>query len=268
MQYLVCYAVALIVALLAKSWKKAAFITLPILFLLTQIVPGYVPRTKVALVENKKLKLLFFNVYSGNRNYNRFMDYVKSENPDIIVLAEVNYKWWNALAELRTDYPHHKESLRDDNFGIAMLSRIPFDEAAIVKRGNRGVPSIRALLFNKKLCIWGTHPLPPRRLDYSINRNKQLKFLANKVVAGSNTVIIGDLNTVPWSPYFKDLLTDANLYDSRQGYGNQASWPSGNSLIRIPIDHCLLSPSINVISRKIGPDLYSDHLPVVIEIEF
>jgi endonuclease/exonuclease/phosphatase (EEP) superfamily protein YafD len=78
-------------------------------------------------------------------------------------------------------------------------------------------------------------------------------------------MVLGDLNLSPWSPYFGDLLSSAGLRDSREGFGIQASWPTAVPLLRVPIDHVLYSPEVVINHRQIGPDVGSDHLPVVVD---
>ena len=46
----------------------------------------------------------------------------------------------------------------------------------------------------------------------------------------------------------------------------QASFPAGMAVMRIPIDHLLASCSIGVRDRRIGRDVGSDHLPVVVDL--
>jgi endonuclease/exonuclease/phosphatase family metal-dependent hydrolase len=51
-----------------------------------------------------------------------------------------------------------------------------------------------------------------------------------------------------------------------------ASWPSASRvgwlslLLGIPIDHCLVSSDIGVAGFAHGPDLGSDHLPIVVDL--
>ena len=80
-------------------------------------------------------------------------------------------------------------------------------------------------------------------------------------------VLLGDLNCTVWSPYFGRLVRDSGLKDSSRGWGVQPSWPAGNWLLRIPIDHCLHSPEVRVVRRGIGPDVGSDHFPVIVEMQ-
>jgi endonuclease/exonuclease/phosphatase (EEP) superfamily protein YafD len=78
-------------------------------------------------------------------------------------------------------------------------------------------------------------------------------------------VLLGDLNTTSWSPHFRDLINTAGLKDSRAGFGIQPTWPAGTPPLWIPLDHCLVSPEIKVHDRRVGPNVGSDHFPVIVE---
>ena len=60
------------------------------------------------------------------------------------------------------------------------------------------------------------------------------------------------------------------LLPSRLGFGVQATWPSVYRIppMMIPIDHCLVSPDVRVVGRRVGPHIGSDHLPVIVELQF
>ena len=77
---------------------------------------------------------------------------------------------------------------------------------------------------------------------------------------------MGDLNTTSWSPFFSDLIEESGLRDSRKGFGIQTTWPDGLFLLRIPIDHCLVSKDISVLDRRVGPSIGSDHFPVTVDL--
>jgi endonuclease/exonuclease/phosphatase (EEP) superfamily protein YafD len=77
---------------------------------------------------------------------------------------------------------------------------------------------------------------------------------------------MGDLNATPWSRPFVHLVESSGLCDTRAGFGVQASFPAASWLLRIPIDHVLASCGIGVQSRRIGRDVGSDHLPVIVDL--
>ena len=72
-------------------------------------------------------------------------------------------------------------------------------------------------------------------------------------------VVMGDFNTTPWSPPFRQLLHDGRLFSSLNGFGLQVSWPESNVLLRIPIDHALLGPGLAATDRGTGPAFGSQH---------
>jgi endonuclease/exonuclease/phosphatase family metal-dependent hydrolase len=90
-------------------------------------------------------------------------------------------------------------------------------------------------------------------------------------IAQANTplVIMGDFNASPWSPAFQELLHRTTLLDARLGFGLLPTQHGDGAVSRWlwrPIDHCLHSPDVLVRSLRTGPDLGSDHLPLVAEL--
>jgi endonuclease/exonuclease/phosphatase (EEP) superfamily protein YafD len=78
---------------------------------------------------------------------------------------------------------------------------------------------------------------------------------------------VGDLNTTPWGHAFRALVLDSGLRDSSRGFGFQWSWPASFWPLGIPIDHALVSDGVNVLDRRMGPSIGSDHLPLVVDIQ-
>ena len=193
---------------------------------------------------------------------------IKDYNPDIIVLEEVNSVWIRSLDNIRKDYPYSITKPRDDNFGIALFSKSSLEAANIAYIGKANVPSIvtRIQLGKSMLSVLGTHPLPPGNAEYAYFRNEQLRSLSEYIRKIEKPVIVlGDLNTTPWSFHFRDLLKKSGLRDSCRGYGIQATWPSFFFPLRIPIDHCLYSSKISILNRQVGPNVGSDHFPLIVD---
>ena len=64
------------------------------------------------------------------------------------------------------------------------------------------------------------------------------------------------------------LVGTTGLCDTRAGFGYQGSFPASSAILRIPIDHVLVSCEVGVRARRIGPDVGSDHLPVIVDLAF
>jgi endonuclease/exonuclease/phosphatase (EEP) superfamily protein YafD len=208
-----------------------------------------------------------FNVHYLNRNYGATLELIVTEGPDYVVLFEVTPEWCDALEFLTPDYPHQHLMPDGNQGGIALYSRHKILDLDVYEKG--GLPTIVALVHSPRgsLNLVCTHPASPSSARYLRTRNRQLAEAGKLAKSKSGPVVlIGDLNTTSWSPYFHDLLRESGLRDSRRGFGVEPSWPSlPLAVLRIPIDHCLVSPSVAIIDRRIGRDVGSDHLPVFVD---
>jgi endonuclease/exonuclease/phosphatase (EEP) superfamily protein YafD len=120
---------------------------------------------------------------------------------------------------------------------------------------------------NKKLTIFGAHPLAPLNFYLWKWRNEYTLELAEKLSQTDGPVIVtGDLNNTPWTHYFKQFIKRSGLLDASQGRGPLPTWPAG--LAVLPLDHCLHSKEVVIKKRQRGPDIGSDHYPLIIEAEY
>ncbi len=254
-----------------RAWRWSALGLLVIAVNFCIILPWYWPRAshaQSALAPN--LRILLCNVLTENPKYEQVLGIVREVDPDILVLLEVNWDWMGALAPLKESYPFKVTQPRSDNFGIALLSRLPLENTQIIEDfGNSSAPAIvgEIPLGGKSLSLVAIHTLPPPGAQYTAIRNAQLVDLAAFVQEKEGPcVVIGDLNTTMWSPTYHRFETDCGLVNTRRGFGVMATWPVGLGPLMIPIDHCLCSPEIQVVDCYTGPDIGSDHLPLIVEL--
>jgi endonuclease/exonuclease/phosphatase (EEP) superfamily protein YafD len=268
-QYGICTFLLAIVFLAIRRYKIAiVFFAFAVINLIH--VSSYFWFGKHSVDQSKSvLRVVQMNVYTQNLNYDLVKKFVQESNPDVIVMEEVNRKWMKNLADLKMKYSYIVKQPSEDNFGIALFSKLPLDNSEIIYLGDSDVPSITAEIKvgKKQIKILGTHPLPPINADYTALRNQQLDAIAEYLGGWRGSVILlGDLNTTPWSHNFQKLLRDTTLIDSGHGEGFQTTWPAKLFLFRIAIDHCLISRDLAVVSRTVGPNVGSDHLPLVVDI--
>ena len=181
---------------------------------------------------------------------------------------EVDERWESALEVLRSDFSYSVIRARSDNFGIALYSRRPITSHRVEHLDDSRVPTIVATidLDGRSLSVVGTHPLPPMGRRRSELRDHHLQAIGKLITRlPSPVIVLGDLNTTSWSPHFRDLLGRTGLRDSRRGFGVQPTWPVEPWVLRIPIDHALVSKELAVKQRYVGPDIGSDHFPIVVE---
>lgn len=236
---------------------------------LAVVLPYCLTGRNVVRPADSKIRVVLINVHTENQQYHLVENFVQQSNPDVLLLEEVDDSWMRRLEGLRDLLPYFYSEPRSDNFGIALFSKLPLTNAGIHYLGDAEVPSVSAEIEigGRHVLFVGTHPLPPGSTDNTRLRNEQLAAVAGFVLDQQNSVILaGDLNTTPWSGSFRKFLKKSKLTDSARGFGYQPTWPAGLLPLLIPLDHCLISSDLRVISRKRGAYVGSDHFPLVVEI--
>ncbi len=279
LQYFAIQILCVILCLFQKR-KKLLFVTaLFALINFTLIVPYYFPETNPPTpfhkgglnnkITSAPIKILLINVNSPNTNYRAVSDYIQKVSPDILALEEINERWIKELAPLLRSYPNFKEVSQENNFGLGIYSKIPFQDMSVKYFVVDNIPSIvgKFIWEGQQVSLILSHPMPPGTAEHYLWHNTQLERIGLlKPFLEKNIILIGDLNATSWSHPFQKLLKDLNLKDSREGYGLQTTWPSFLPYVGITIDHCLISQDIFVMERTVGPNVGSDHLPVFIKL--
>ncbi len=273
-QYAALFLLSALGFLLLHNPVSAAIAALGSMVNLAAILPAYGRMTLPFAIKEqprgKTIKALLLNVNFRNQNYAKTLDYIRLVKPDLVAIVEVNAAWSKQLESLRPVYPFIVGFRGCRGWGLMLLSRLPLEKTVIVKPRARRIPYVRAevLVDGRPIAVIVTHPYAPVTKRYAAHRNRQFEQLAAVALEQTAPVILlGDLNVSPWSPNFKQLLKSSRLVDSRSGFGVQPTWPTSNRWLQIPIDHCLVSSSVTVRDHRIGPDVGSDHLPVMVNIQ-
>ena len=267
-QYLVSLVILSTISFIGRRTRIGTLYAVFAAINLIVILPLYFGRQPADRNAGPTNRAMLINVNTRHGDPVRVLKAIETYKPDIVLLEEVSEGWMKKLSALTNDFPHHIASPRDDNFGIAFFCRLPCDNRRIVEIGEVGVPSVMAEITSPagRFSLLGTHPVPPAGAEYSRYRNDQLaKIPAMLAPVNGPKLILGDLNVSPWSHYFRRLLNETGLRDSGQGRGIQPTWPTGQFILRIPIDHCLHSPDIVIVGREVGPDVGSDHFPLIVD---
>ncbi len=268
MHYSLVFGSALLIALLfkRKRWLIVAGLLLGINS--AAVFPSY-PAVYPAPEGKPDYRLMSANVLQGNTWYGWVKETILKENPDIVLVIEIDYVWKEKLKSLESAYPYHEVYARKDGLGIGIFSRIPWEEVRVFQFLESSVWSVSAR-FNHQGKSWsllGIHPPAPLVPAFAAERNQQLKFVAEWVGQQTQPVIVmGDFNLTSWSPHFKELIEVSQLRDSRAGFGRLPTWPHALRGLGITIDHCLVSDGVVVYDRRNGSHIGSDHRPIVIDV--
>ena len=222
----------------------------------------------------EEVQILQFNIGSKNEQVEKFYDWLRGRPtlPDIVVIIEASEKLKPIISKMKaTSWLHALTDYQEDNYGIAVLSRVKNSTISLEQIGDPFLPSIvvRGKTDEKDIpfTILATHPPPPITGALSKARNQQYlayaDWMNDELVP--NRIIVGDLNTTPWSFHYQKLLEETGMLDAQVGHGYIGTFPAWlPSFLGMPIDHALVSNNIEVILRKTGPGftLGSDHRAV------
>lgn len=236
---------------------------------LAEIVPWYFPAPAVAgTTPGHNLRILHSNVLRANRRYSEVISLVKAEQPDIAVFVEVNSTWARELSVLSEIFPYSSTQQESERFGSAIYSKLPLENSSVKAFSNQRKSLSADVKFQGKIIsLILAHPTVPVKQESFINRNKQLAAIGEYAAQVKNPlIVVGDLNTTMWSPFYKNMVKTGNLRNARSGFGILPTWPTFMPLAYIPIDHFLVSKEIGVLKIRTGRNVGSDHLPLITDL--
>lgn len=141
----------------------------------------------------------------------------------------------------------------------ALLSRLtPTDliEQPLPGLPGRGVLIARLGSAATGLTLFVLHLALGRR-----TRLRQIAYLADLVNSYPYVIVLGDLNCGIASQELKQLLRDTDLQSPSENLNTFPSWQP-----RWRLDHILLSPGISIQSAYIPGWMFSDHLPIAMDV--
>lgn len=241
--------------------------------LVHDIQPSKLQHSDVASNSPKTMRLLQVNLNTKNKEYSKVLSYVRSVQPDVILIEELTEEWQQFLTQNLSEYSHSLLIPRVDTYGIGMFSKLPV-VARAEYYGSSGHPSIVCTLtgLQQPVTLLHTHIQGPvREALYKLHK-EELETLQSSVPKLPKPLIFaGDMNCTATSYLLSDLLVKANLHDSQAGLGVQLTWPAPFYWRKVPIslmsiDHFFLSSELETRKRTVGPCVGSDHFPVYVDV--
>ena len=228
------------------------------------IVPARAPAAPVA--SSPDLTVAHFNVQMRNRNTGAVIDWIRRSDADVVFVMETSARWTRALRDLPAPYRIALASPTSDHFGTTVISRVPVLSVRALD-GSLGPRAVEIGVRHQGTTwtLLGIHPPPPISAAWTAFRDRQL----DNVQAWAERqrglfAVVGDFNATPYSEAFGRMPALA------RASGLDGSWPYDGalltSLLRIPIDHALVGPHIDVLDAVRGPPLGSDHRPLTVRL--
>jgi endonuclease/exonuclease/phosphatase (EEP) superfamily protein YafD len=270
-----------------RQWRAGSPLALLMLLLLAvnsheatvlyrHAAPG--PAASVALAspasvpgQPPALRVLSFNAWLPNNDAERLQALIKHENPDIVFLAEMSDTLHRSMDGLRQTYPYQFPPLGQNWTGLALFSRYPWQNAErLALGGTVFAPVLRATVATPAgaVTVIGLHTTSPMSKARWQHRNAELANLTRHVSGLKGPVIVmGDFNATVWSPAMQDLIATSGLHPVERKLVPVVTWPDWMpAVLRIPIDHIMVSSDIAPLRFWSAEAAGSDHLPIVADV--
>lgn len=273
---IVCVALVLVVlTLLTSQYSLALVCVLGAAYQCWWIYP-YTPFGQTDLVIADRdpvtdVTLIAANVEMTNSDRTRITALIRETKPDVLFLMETDQAWVDALAPVLEGYTVTAEP-KDNFYGILFATKLKARSVEIVEITDDDTPSLLAELETDEGDVFrflGIHPRPPVPGDDTVARDDQLTYAARfGKVESIDLIVMGDFNDVVWSrksQYFKRV---GGFLDPRSGRGFISSFHARYPLLRFPIDHFFVTEGVVVSAFFRGPQIGSDHFPMIAHVRF
>lgn len=242
------------------------------------------PKPAVEVIGGHRLRVMTFNIGDGRVSAEDVMAWVRTEDPDLLVIEELNFDTAPALNQgLAAGWPNQALDFSSPTTGL--FSRYPLNGAEFVPTpGNRAYLKADLELGDHAVHVFAMHPSSPdivfrRGIPIGINDQTpraQLLTVAEIVRATEGPrVMLGDFNMSDQSPGYRQITQDLNDAFAERGFGPGFTWPAEHSyrlrgwtppvpLVRI--DYVLHSGEFVAEAAHVNCDLSSDHCYVVADL--
>lgn len=272
-QYVVSLVILGLVVLMSR-WRRIGYGILTVAAInLVFVLPLYVGSPGVADPDLPSLRVMSFNLLSTNASYSDVIEYIRTVDPDLVLLHEASRPWEVAIEAANLDYQVIRP--RSDSLIFGTLVMVRGEDVEAISYGfAEAQPRAVSIMYRptgwpEGVSVLSTHPLAPTEKDRAQLRDAQLDFAATWAADQEDGfIVVGDFNATPWSWPFRKLMARAPLRNSQLGFGVQPSFPTSSTfLMRVPIDHLLHSDTLSVVDRRLGPAMGSDHFPLVVDLQ-
>lgn len=217
---------------------------------------------------SEDVRAIAINIGSDNDRLDLVSRLIDDEQPDLVALTEVSDASIKELADVSSSY-HVAVNTSTPGYGVGLFSKHPIKVAHTIDLGGHPFPALVASVTVEATVVnvIVMRPPPPILKSWAQAHHDQFHAIKALVAELSGpTVVLGDLNSTPWSPTFRKLLAGSGLRDANIGFSYAPTWPAGAGILALPIDHCLISSGISVRDFRRGASVGSDHLPVIADL--
>jgi len=255
---------ALSLALLVANLTVVGFLVGP------EFVRSSGPRVDSAYTD--RIRVVSFNVWGENKDPEGTLEWILSQTPDIIVLAEVSVNSRVIARSLRDTYPYRVTCTPPHFCSTMIYSRWPLDQAEGLGNpgpGRQSVSAVRARVRapGGNFAVVAVHTVRPTSPEVL---NSQIQEIAEVLRPQDRRsgIMAGDFNATPWSAVLQRMDRLSGLVRRSRGeptwpaYWKGKHWP----LPVLAIDQFYAGSDWATVSRRVSPGLGSDHRGLVTDL--
>lgn len=221
----------------------------------------------------RQVSVLVSNVLTTNNRYDKLLQLIIRENPDMVLTLESDETWEKELEAIENEYPYTVKIPLKNLYGMHLYSRLELEDIEIKYLISKEIPSIHGkarLRTGELINIHCLHPKPPSPSedDTSTNRDAELLLVGRDINGRQSTLVFGDLNDVAWSRTTKLFLRLSGLLDPRIGRGFYNTFHAQYPIFRWPLDHVFHSRDFLLLKLKRLEKMGSDHFPIFIKLVY
>jgi endonuclease/exonuclease/phosphatase (EEP) superfamily protein YafD len=231
------------------------------------ILPWYLSHPQHS--SGNTIRVLTFNINTQNDQWDAIAKAILAVKPDVATVIETSVEATDQLSRRLSDRLPNK--YRTTGGGLTILSRFPLTSPESITFKNGTILATSLQINQRTIKVIAAHPIAPVKPTLFRRRNAFLAEIKSYLEQQQekSLIFLGDLNLTPWSPHYQQLIHNPDLHNTRLGFGIEPSWiePASyvhypkwiTTLVKIPIDHILVSQDLKVSDCQTVKAANSDH---------
>lgn len=234
----------------------------------------------------KEISVMSYNVFFKNGYPKQALHLITASHPDVLLIQELTPAWHQRLLQrFGKQYPYRIAKPLKGTHGIGIYSKYPISQVHYLNNSSH-LPiaqSVRLKLENRWIQLTNMHlASPSRAVEHPKQFKKYMEANAKLRISqfdrlkqhvekykGKTTaqLIIGDANTLPYEPLYRNIRKSYDDIHSR--VGGAWGWTFPNTA-KVPfpflrLDYALVKGKVKPISMNVLEGGSSDHLPILVK---
>lgn len=265
----------LLIAGLIRDKGLLAILAIPTVLIIFTFAPLFLPRPDAVLAKSSSFKVMSFNVWSRNHDFEELMQVIKTEQPDLVLLQELYLDRVPILKEKlgQLDPDREFDFYYEPDGKQAIISYYAITPLGFsLEQGQ--VQKAMLETPNGEIMIWNVHVFKPRY--WSLHYSQMVNLAAAVAEVEQPLIVAGDFNTTDQSETFRMINQYLTNGHWQSGWGFGFSYPARNISIQrftvptvsvVRIDHIFYSDHFSAFDAyTVDKNGGSDHFPVVADL--